>query len=69
MVRLVTGILFAALIIDLFAPVALHAQSATPDFSGVYYPYQPPRGGRPARGATPAAAQGQRSTAPPPPTR
>jgi hypothetical protein len=53
----------------------LHAQSNTPDFSGVYYPYQPPRGGGGAAAAAPAAGQrgnaapaGQRAT-PPPPTR
>ena len=56
MVRLVTGLLFATMIIEVFVPVALDAQSATPDLSGVYYPYQPPRGGGPARGATPPAA-------------
>jgi hypothetical protein len=68
MSRLVTRILFAAMIIAVFMTVA-YAQSATPDFSGVYYPYQPPRGGGPGRGATPAAPQGQRSTPLPPPTR
>jgi hypothetical protein len=69
MARLVTGILFVAMIVEVFVPVCVSAQSATPDLSGVYYPYQPPRGGGPARGATPPAAQGQRSTPPPPPTR
>ena len=69
MVRLIRGILFALMIIAMFVPEALSAQSATPDLSGVYYPYQPPRGGGPARGATPPAAQGQRSTPPPAPTR
>ena len=69
MVRLVTGILFAAMIVGVFGPVAVYAQSAPPDLSGVYYPYQPPRGGGPARGATPPGAQGQRSALPPPPTR
>jgi hypothetical protein len=69
MARLVTGILCAAMIVEVFVPVAASAQGATPDLSGVYYPYQPPRGGGPARGATPPAARGQRSAPPPPPTR
>src|SRR4051794_39925588 len=48
------------------------SRNATPpDFSGVYFPYQPPRGAPPAaaaqRGGLPAAAA-QRG-APPPPTR
>src|ERR1051326_4698053 len=69
MVRLVTGLLFATMIIEVFVPVGLDPESPARDLSGVYYPYQPPRGGGPARGATPPAAGGQRSTPPPPPTR
>src|SRR4029077_11700863 len=52
------------------APAGLHAQNDVPDFTGVYFPYQPPRGGPPPaqgqRGTPPPA--GQRA-APPPPTR
>src|ERR1043165_1833573 len=56
-----------------FAPASIHAQAGTaaapagtPDFSGVYYPFQQGRGGAGAPAAAPAA--GQRAT-PPPPTR
>ncbi len=52
-----------------FAPARLSAQNAsTPDFTGVYYPFQQGRGGA-GGGAAAAPAQGQRATPPPPPTR
>src|SRR3989442_3536967 len=58
--RMMTSIIFAVVISGMTA----FAQS-TPDFSGVYYPFQPNAG---QRGPAQAAA-GQRTTPPPPPTR
>ena len=48
-------LLVAAFSVALFAPVA--SAQTPPDFSGVYYPYTPPRGGGPgpARGGQPPA--------------
>jgi hypothetical protein len=46
------------------AAVSLTAQSAIPDFSGVYYPYNPGRGGGGGRQAGAPAAAGQRGAPP-----
>jgi len=46
------------------APVAAQITSGPPDFSGVYYPYNPGRGGGGGRQAGAPAAPGQRGAAP-----
>src|SRR5579883_1903887 len=62
--------IFALLVLTFVAPGALSNLQAQnpPDFSGVYYPYTPPRGGAPAAN-TAAGQRGQRQGPPPPPTR
>src|SRR5262245_13743327 len=50
------------------AAIAAAAQTAPPEFSGVYYPFQQGRGGG-GGGAPAAAPAGQRAGPPPAPTR
>jgi hypothetical protein len=60
-------VLVSLFALTMAAPIA--SAQTVPDFSGVYYPYTPPRGGGPGaqRGAAPPAA-GQRGAPPPRPT-
>jgi hypothetical protein len=65
--RTAIPILCAVALIGL-AAITAAAQTAPPDFSGVYYPFQQGRGGG-GGGAPAAAPAGQRAGPPPPPTR